>query len=315
MDARTRFEVFRRNRPWTLADVPCLGGRTAVVTGANTGVGYEIARVLAGRGAAVVLAVRATSSGDRAAAAIRASAPDADVTVQELDLASLASIRRAASELQDRHGRLDLLVNNAGVMWTPRSVTEDGFELQFGVNHLGHFALTGLLLERLLRVDASRVVTISSAAHWFASTIDLHELDGAHRYNGISAYAQSKLANLLFTHELQRRLHAAGATTCALAAHPGWSRTEIARNSPAPFRFAERIGRALAQAPALGAQPAVRAATDPSVVGGECYAPGGIAQLWGKARVVRSNRASRDAELARRLWDASETLTGVTFPV
>jgi NAD(P)-dependent dehydrogenase (short-subunit alcohol dehydrogenase family) len=255
------------------------------------------------------------SKGEAAAADIRASAPGSDVAVQELDLASLASIRGGAAALRDRHERIDLLVNNAGVMWTPRSFTEDGFELQFGVNHLGHFAFTGLILDRLLPVDGSRVVTVSSVSHRFGSRIDLEDLNHMRRYNRVSAYARSKLANLQFTYELQRRLSAAGARTEALAAHPGWAGTELARNSPAGFRMVERVGRPLAQKAAMGAQPILRAATDLGAVGGDYYGPGGVTQLWGSPRVVRSNRESHDRELARRLWELSEALTGVKFPV
>ena len=300
---------------WSAADIPPLAGRSAVVTGANTGLGLETARALAAHGASVVLAVRVVSKGEAAAAAIRASAPGSDVVVQELDLASLASIRDAAATLHDRHERIDLLVNNAGVMSTPQSTTDDGFELQFGVNHLGHFAFTGLLLDRLLPVHGSRIVTVSSVAHRFRSRIDPEDLNGTRAYDRFSAYTRSKLANLLFTYELQRRLVAAGAATEALAAHPGWSGTELARHSPAAFRLAERVARPLAQTPALGAQPTLRAATDPAAVGGEYYGPRGIAHLWGHAGVVHSNRDSHDRELARRLWDTSEALTRVTFPV
>jgi NAD(P)-dependent dehydrogenase (short-subunit alcohol dehydrogenase family) len=300
---------------WSSNDVPPLTGRRAVVTGANTGLGLATARALALHGAAVVLAVRAVGKGEAAAADIRASAPGSDVTVQELDLASLASIRDAAARLHARHERIDLLVNNAGVMWTPHSTTEDGFELQFGVNHLGHFAFTALLLDPLLPISGSRVVTVSSVAHRFRSRLDLENLNSTRGYHRVSAYTRSKLANLLFTYELQRRLVAAGAATAALAAHPGWCGTELARNSPAAFRVTERLARPFAQTPAMGAQPIMRAATDPAAVGGEYYGPGGVAQLWGHARVVRSSGDSHDRDLARRLWDASEALTGVTFPV
>jgi len=286
-----------------------------VVTGANTGLGLETARVLAGHGARVVLAVRSVSRGEAAADSIRASATGSDVTVQELDLASLASVRRAAAALRDRYERIDLLVNNAGVMATPRSTTDDGFELQFGVNHLGHFALTGLVLDRMLAAASSCVVTVSSVGHRFCPGLDLDDAHGTRRYRRVSAYARSKLANLLFTYELQRRLVAAGAATRACAAHPGWSGTEIARNSPAAFRLVERVGRPLAQSPARGAEPILRAATDPDATGGTYYGPGGVAQLWGSARVVRSSRGSHDRELARSLWDRSEALTGVVFPV
>ena len=273
----------RRSKRWSTGDIPPLAGRTAVVTGANTGLGLATARALAVRGAAVVLAVRVVGRGEMAAADIRASAPGSDVAIQELNLASLASIRDAAATLCDTHDRIDLLINNAGVMWTPRSITEDGFELQFGVNHLGHFAFTGLLLERLLSVPGSRVVTVSSVGHRFGARIDLENLDNTRKYDRVSAYTRSKLANLLFTYELQRRLAAAGAATSALAAHPGWSGTDLARHSPTAFRLVERIGRPLAQSPSFGAQPTLRAATDPAAVGGEFYGPGGVTQLWGHA--------------------------------
>ena len=313
---RHRYVPCRVTPPrWSIADIPSLTGRTAVVTGANTGLGLETARELARHGAAVVLAVRVVGKGEAAAADIRASAPGADVVVQELDLASLASVRRAAASLRDRYDRIDLLINNAGVMAPPRSTTEDGFELQFGVNHLGHFALTGLLLDAMRSVAGSRVVTVSSVTHRFGSHIDLEDLGGTRRYHRVSGYTRSKLANLVFTNELQRRLLAAGVATEAYAAHPGWSRTEIARSSPAAFRVVERIGQPLAQSRARGAQPILRAATDPAAVGGRCYGPGGVAQLWGDARVVRSSRTSHDPELGRRLWDASEAATGVTFPL
>jgi NAD(P)-dependent dehydrogenase (short-subunit alcohol dehydrogenase family) len=295
--------------------MPNLGGRTAVVTGANTGIGLETARALAIHGALVVLAVRAVAKGDAAAADIRASAPEADLAVQELDLASLASVRRAAETLRGNHEHIDLLINNAGVMWTPHISTADGFELQFGVNHLGHFAWTALLFDRLLAVPGSRVVTVSSVAHRFSSRIEAVDLNGARDYKPFSAYAGSKLANLLFTYELQRRLAKRGAATEALAAHPGWSRTDLARNSPTAFRLVERIAQPLAQTATMGAQPTLRAATDPRAVGGEYYGPAGVAHLWGHATVVRSSRGSRDRDLARQLWELSETLTKIPFHV
>src|SRR5438132_845561 len=217
---------------WTSDDVPGQQGRLAVVTGANTGLGFETARVLAARGASVVLAVRDTDKGKRAAAAIAGTAPGADVTVQPLDLTCLDSIRAAAGELRARHPRIDLLINNAGVMLTPRQETRDGFELQLGTNHLGHFALTGLLLEQMLPVPGSRVVTISSLAHRARARITFDDLQGERSYSRVGAYSQPKLANLMFTYELQRRLSGAG-TTIAVAAHPGVAATELGRTSPA----------------------------------------------------------------------------------
>ena len=193
---------------WTIADIPDQTGRIAVVTGANTGLGFETAAALAGRGARVVLAVRNVEKGKAAAAMIAAATPGADVTLQELDLGSLASVRAAAEELKSRYDHIDLLINNAGLMYPPKGTTADGFELQFGTNHLGHFALTGLLIDRLMPVAGSRVVTVSSIGHRINAAIHFDDLHWERSYNRVAAYGQSKLANLLFTYELQRRLFA-----------------------------------------------------------------------------------------------------------
>src|SRR5712664_2134219 len=220
---------------WTSDDVPGQQGRLAVVTGANTGLGFETARVLAARGASVVLAVRDTEKGKRAAR-IAGTVPGANVMVQHLDLTSLDSIRAAAGELRAQHPRIDLLVNNAGVMLPPKQATRDGFELQFGTNHLGHFALTGLLLEQMLPVPGSRVVTVSSLAHRIRARINFDDLQGQRSYSRVAAYSQSKLANLMFTYELALRLSGAG-TTIAVAAHPGLASSELARYTPAIAAF------------------------------------------------------------------------------
>jgi len=296
---------------WTSGDVPGQQGRLAVVTGANTGLGFETAQVLAGRGASVVLAVRDTEKGKRAAARITGTVPGANVMVQPLDLTSLDSIRAAASELRARHPRIDLLVNNAGVMFTPRQTTRDGFELQFGTNHLGHFALTGLLLEQMLPVPGSRVVTVSSLAHRIRARIDFDDLQGERSYSRVAAYSQSKLANLMFTYELQRRLSGAG-TTVAVAAHPGLAATELARYTPAA---SAALARLISQKPAMGALPVLRAATDPGVLGGQYYGPRRLLGTRGYPELARSSGQSRDTAIQRRLWTASEELTGVTFPV
>src|ERR1700684_3243462 len=220
------------NAKWTGDDLPGQQGRLAVVTGANTGVGFETAQLLAVRGASVVLAVRDTEKGKRAAARIAGTDPGANVMVQPLDLASLDSIRAAADELRATHPRIDLLINNAGVMYPPKQTTRDGFELQFGTNHLGHFALTGLLLERMLPVPGSRVVTVSSIGHRIRARINFGDPQWERSYSRVAAYGQSKLANLMFTYELQRRLSATG-TTIAVAAHPGFAATELLRAAPA----------------------------------------------------------------------------------
>jgi NAD(P)-dependent dehydrogenase (short-subunit alcohol dehydrogenase family) len=297
---------------WTSDDVPGQQGRLAVVTGANTGLGFETARVLAARGASVVLAVRDIEKGKRAAARIAGTAPGANVTVQPLDLASLDSIRAAAGELRARHPRIDLLINNAGVMLTPRQTTRDGFELQLGTNHLGHFALTGLLLEQMLPVPGSRVVTVSSLAHRIQARINFDDLQGERSYSRVAAYSQSKLANLMFTYELQRRLPGAG-TTVAVAAHPGLASTELARYTPAIV--ASFYTRVMTQKAAMGALPTLRAATDPGVLGGQYYGPGGLFGARGYPKLAKSSRRSRDTAIQRRLWAVSEELTGVTFPL
>ena len=297
---------------WTSGDVPGQQGRLAVVTGANTGLGFETARILAARGASVVLAVRDTDKGKAAAARIAGTAPGATVTVQPLDLTCLESVRAAAGELRARHPAIDLLINNAGVMFPPKQTTVDGFELQFGTNHLGHFALTGLLLEQMLPVPGSRVVTVSSLAHRVRARINFDDLQGERSYSRVGAYGQSKLANLMFTYELARRLSGAGATI-AVAAHPGLASTELARYTPAIVAFF--YVRVMTQKAAMGVLPVLRAATDPGVAGGQYYGPGGLLGTRGYPTLARSSRQSRDTAIQRRLWTVSEELTGVTFPV
>ncbi|MDY6870657.1 MAG: SDR family NAD(P)-dependent oxidoreductase [Actinomycetota bacterium] len=303
------------NTKWTAAHVPDQEGRVAVITGANTGIGYEAAAVLAGKGAHVVLAVRNTDKGDAAAGRIRSALPHADVSVRELDLTSLDSIRAAADGLRADYPRIDLLINNAGVMMTGKGTTKDGFELQLGTNHLGHFALTGQLLDNLLPVEGSRVVTISSGAHRFGR-IDFDDLQSERSYNRVTAYGQSKLANLLFTYELNRRLSEKGAATIAVAAHPGGSNTELTRNLwPVLRQPIQLVWGLLAQSAQMGALPTLRAATDPDVRGGQYFGPDGIGEQRGHPKLVQSNARSYDEAAQRRLWSVSEELTGVTFPV
>ncbi|OBI27153.1 short-chain dehydrogenase [Mycobacterium sp. E1386] len=300
---------------WTAADIPDQAGRVAVITGANTGLGYETAAALADHGARVVLAVRNLDKGKDAAARITAASPHADVVVQELDLTSLESVRAAAEQLKADYDRIDLLINNAGVMYTPKETTRDGFEMQFGTNHLGHFALTGLVLERLLPVPGSRVVTVSSMGHRILADIHFDDLQWERSYNRVAAYGQAKLANLLFTYELQRRLASHG-TTIAAAAHPGGSNTELGRYTPTVFRpLVNVFFSVIAQDAAMGALPTLRAATDPGVLGGQYYGPDGFAETRGYPKLVSSSSKSHDADLQRRLWAVSEELTGVTYPL
>ncbi|WP_100470074.1 SDR family NAD(P)-dependent oxidoreductase [Mycobacteroides abscessus] len=304
----------RSTTKWSTTDIPDQTGRIAIVTGANTGLGLETAKALAAHGAHVVLAVRNAEKGKAAAAAITAAHSSADVTLQSLDLSSLESVRRASDELKGRYDKIDLLINNAGVMWTEKSSTADGFELQFGTNHLGHYALTGLLLERLLPVEGSRVVTVSSIGHRIRADIHFDDLQWERDYDRVAAYGQSKLANLLFTYELQRRL--AGTNTVALAAHPGGSNTELARNSPLWVRAVfDVVAPVLVQGADMGALPTLRAATDPAALGGQYYGPDGFMEQRGNPKVVASSEQSYNLDLQRRLWSVSEELTDVVFPV
>jgi NAD(P)-dependent dehydrogenase (short-subunit alcohol dehydrogenase family) len=299
---------------WTKTNIPDQTGRVAVITGANTGLGYETAAALAEHRAHVVLAVRNLDKGKDAAARIAADSPHADIAVQELDLTSLESIREATEQLRSNYDRIDLLINNAGVMWTPKSTTKDGFELQFGTNHLGHFALTGLLLDRLLPVAGSRIVTVSSMGHRIRADIHFDDLQWERSYSRVGAYGQSKLANLLVTYELQRRL-AQRDTTIAVAAHPGGSRTELTRNLPPLIGRLSSVIEPLFQDPAMGSLPTLRAASDPGVLGGQYFGPDGLGQLQGYPKVVASSDRSHDTDLQRRLWTVSEELTGVVYPL
>ncbi len=299
---------------WTAEDIPDQSGRVAVVTGANSGNGFETAKALAGRGARVMLAVRDLDKGSAAVEAIRIAHPRADLVLQEVDLASLDSVREAAAAVGDQFDRIDLLVNNAGVFHTPRRQTADGLEIRFGTNHIGHFVWTGLLLERLMPVAGSRVVTVSSNAHRYRSRIDFERFGVAQGRSQSAAYGRSKLANLQFTYELQRRLVAAGAQTTALAAHPGWSETEILRDFPC-IRFIHPLIGPLRNSAAVGALATLRAAADPAASGGEFYGPDGFMEMRGHPVLVPSNARSHDTALQRRLWEASEQLTGVAFGV
>jgi NAD(P)-dependent dehydrogenase (short-subunit alcohol dehydrogenase family) len=304
---------------WTTTGIPGQHGRTALVTGGNSGIGWYAALALAGHGARVLLASRDAERGLAARAAIMRLAPWAHVEVAGLDLADLETARRLAGLLLDRDDCLDLLVNNAGVMGVPRRMTTaQGFELQFGVNHLGHFALTGLLMPALLRRPGSRVVTVSSLNHRMG-TVRLDDLQGERHYGPWRAYNQSKLANALFTVELGRRLGQAGAATVSVGAHPGFSRTRLQYEGPRlggggpSARLLGLFTRIAAQPAAHGVLPVLMAATDPGAVNGGYYGPGGPGEARGAPRQVRYSAAAHDEELARRLWQASERLTGVTF--
>ena len=300
---------------WTADDIPDLSGRTAVVTGGNSGIGLPTARELARHGARVVVATRSPERGRAAVDAIAAAVPGAAVTAAPLDLADLASVRRFAGEFNPAHEGLDLLVNNAGVMMLPRQETADGFERQFGTNHLGHFALTGLLLPALLARPGARVVTVSSGMH-HRGRIDFDDLMGERTYNPTRAYAQSKLANLLFMLELQRRLDAAGADVRSVAAHPGFAATNLGHSSGWLTRLGVGLGQRLfAQSAEVGALPTLYAATMPDVPGGAYIGPDGKGEQRGYPTRVPPSAQARDEADARRLWEISERLTGVHFDV
>ncbi len=298
--------------PWTMADSPDQSGRIALITGANSGLGLETARALASRGATVVLACRSRRRGEEARAELLPAAA-AGLEVLELDLADLASVRAGAHWVRDNYGRLDLLVNNAGVMAPPRRLTRDGFELQFGTNHLGHVALTAALLPLMEGRSDARVVTVTSGAQYFGR-IAFDDLQSEQRYDRWAAYSQSKLANVMFALELNERLVAAGSTVASLAAHPGLARTNLQPESVAAAgsRFeglAYRLMDPLFQSAAMGALPQLYAATAPEARGGEHYGPDQWGGMRGWPTQVRIAPAALDPSQRRRLWEVSEALT------
>jgi NAD(P)-dependent dehydrogenase (short-subunit alcohol dehydrogenase family) len=305
---------------WSEADIPDLNGKTVVITGANSGLGLAAADALAAKGAQVVLACRDQAKGRAAEEQIRGRHAGAKTALLPLDLSSLADIRRFADAVQTAHPRIDVLMNNAGVMALPYRKTADGFEMQFGTNHLGHFALTGLLLGRMLTTDGARVVTVSSGAHRMGR-IRFDDPQWEQGYRKWPAYGQSKLANLLFAYELQRRLAAAGATVISVAAHPGYAATNLQAVGPrmqgsSLLERVMEIGNTLfSQSAAMGALPQIYAAVALDVHGGDYYGPESIGELWGHPRKVTSNASSQDVTAARRLWTLSEQLTGVTYPL
>jgi NAD(P)-dependent dehydrogenase (short-subunit alcohol dehydrogenase family) len=306
---------------WTASAVPRLDGRVAVITGGNSGIGLEAACVLAARGATVVLACRDPGKASEAASQVRgrSGAGRAEVSTVALDLASLASVRQAAGQIRSSFAGLDLLINNAAVMRPPHRRSADGFELTFATNHLGHFALTGLLLDRLMATPGSRIVTVSSVGHR-EGVMHWDDLQFSRGYDADAAYGQSKLANLLFTYQLQARLRDSGAPTIALAAHPGLARTSLWRWDPVHVRILTSAALHpltfwLAQSARMGALPTLRAATDPGAAGGEYYGPGGRHEYTGHPVPVSSSAASHDVAAQRRLWAESERITGVRYPM
>ena len=303
---------------WTTRDMPSQAGKLAVVTGANAGLGYETALALAAAGAEVVVAARNSAKGEAAVGRILERYPSARARLELVDLASLASVRDFAVRIADGCKQLDLLINNAGMMMPPRlQTTQDGFELQFGVNYLAHYALTAQLLAPLRRAPAPRVVSLSSGVH-HTGAIAFDDLNWARRpYSAMGAYSQSKLAMLMFAFELQRRSDAAGWGLVSNAAHPGYARTELIANGPgaksAFGRVTAVLGPLISQSAADGALPTLFAATSPEAVGGGYYGPSHMFEMKGPPKRARVAPAARAAAAAARLWDVSETLTGVGF--
>ncbi|PSQ16106.1 short-chain dehydrogenase [Halobacteriales archaeon QS_8_69_26] len=303
---------------WTVDPPPGVDGRTVVVTGANSGIGFEATRAFAAGGARVVMACRSVERGEEAAAEAREADPPGELVVRELDLASLSSVRSFASGVDEPVG---VLVNNAGVMAVPYGETEDGFETQYGVNHLGHFALTGLLLDRLRAVEGeSRVVTVSSDMHKQGRPNPVvREGIDPDSYGRWTAFARSKLANLLFAFELQRRFEAAGEDVKSVGVHPGYADTDLQRRAPEMLGsrvwlyFMKVANLVMAQSAERGSWPILYGATHPDLSGGEYVGPTGIMEMRGSPGVVEPSKRARNEDLAGRLWDASEELTGVTY--
>ena len=313
-----RARVRSRSVPFTSESIPNLTGKTALITGANSGLGLESARALAAKGAHVILAVRSEEKGKQALEELRAEQPLASLEVLSLDLSSLASIRRAAKALLAAHPRLDILLNNAGVMATPYALTEDGFELQFGTNHLGHFAFTGLIFSLLLKAPQARVVNVSSQVH-LVGRMRFDDLAWTQRYSKWGAYNMSKVANLLFTYELARRISEKGLSIISAAAHPGYAATQLqqrgAELSGANLRakLIKLLNPIAGQSAAMGALPQLYAATAPDVMPCDYLGAGGLFGARGYPKKVRSAKHSYDAQAMRTLWEMSEQLTSVRY--
>lgn len=301
---------------WTSDNISDLTGKVIIITGANSGIGYEAAKEFARKGAQIILACRNLDKAQFALSQIQAEITETKAEILKLDLANLKSIQQFVDSFKKKYDRLDILLNNAGIMMVPYGKTEDGFENQFGTNHLGHFALTGLLIELLHKTPGARVVNISSNAHHFGE-MDFSNLmfEDGEGYLAQKAYGRSKLANLLFTYELQRRFEARGVNTIAVAAHPGISNTNLAAHIFKRWRLKmlQPLMGLMLQSAAMGALPGIRAAVDPTVSGGQYFGPDGSKERSGYPVVVFSNEASHNLEDALQLWEISEKLTGVYY--
>lgn len=299
---------------WTSADMVDVTGKTVIITGANSGLGFETAYVLAGKGAEVILAVRNTSKGEKAVDRITSTYPQANVRVMPLDLSDLSSIRHFSDSFLENYDSLSILINNAGVMIPPYSQTKDGFELQLGSNHLGHFALTGLLLPKILATPKSRVVTLSSLAA-INGFIDFNNIDGKNHYKAMKFYAQSKLANLLFARELQNKFEQHQANSISVACHPGLSHTNLmSRGTGKPVnKLIHYLSKALTQPATMGALPTLYAATDPTLSGGEYIGPDGKKARKGYPTKDSIIDTLYDKETSLKLWEISESMTEVKY--
>lgn len=293
---------------WAFSDIPKMDGKTVIVTGANSGIGAVTARELGRAGATVILACRNAEKAKESIESLLLAVPAGDFRFLALDLADLASVRRFTSEFKEEHANLDLLINNAGVMVPPYSMTQQGFEMQLGTNHLGHFALTGLLIDRLTSTAGSRVVNVASNAHKFGR-IQFDDLQSERRYRRWAAYGQSKVANLLFHFELGRRLSRGGHSLLTTAAHPGWTRTNLMKHTLSARVF----GPLLAMGPDGGAKPTLRAAVDPSAAAGDYFGPKHAFQMRGAPVLVSPSAYARRDDIAKELWDVSTQLTGIEF--
>ena len=296
------------SKKWTTSDIPDLTGKVAIVTGANSGIGYETVKALAEKGATVVMACRNLEKARKAESEIRQTVGNAKLEIIQLDLADLASIQKFAEDFKAKYSALDLHINNAGIMMPPFTKTADGFEVQFGANHLGHFILTGLLVDVILATPKARIVNVSSMAHRMGSgTINFDNLNAEQGYNPAGAYAQSKLANLLFTRELNRRFVEKDSDVMATSAHPGWTATNLQKG------FMQTMTSVIGQKPLMGALPTLEAAIDPSADRNDYFGPGDFMETRGYPKKVEPCDAAKDADLAKSLWEVSEELTGVRY--
>lgn len=293
---------------WSVDSIPNLNNKIILITGANSGIGFEAAKVFAAKGAKVILACRNQAKGKAAIEQISQETPSADLILMSLDLSSLQSVREFSTQVAEQFDHIDVLVNNAGVMAPPYSKTQDGFESQFGTNHLGHFALSARLLPLLEKADAGRIVVVSSVAHRMGN-IRFKDLNWENRYSRWQAYGQSKLANLMFAKELQRRLQQQGSKVIAVAVHPGYSNTNLQQYMPAN----RLLNSLFSQSQAEGALPTLCAATQANLSGGEYIGPDGFLEMQGKPDLAYSTARSNDKSIARRLWEVSEKMTGEPF--